>query len=180
MSIWIIISYLILSLLCIWFVVRMYGKQKKQYANSILSTYIFFSLVFIAIWSLKLTVPSYVIGFSMLAVFFTCFFGYYLEYYLRSKTFDRFLHAFGSFSFAQLSFCILDDFIDTNSSKIFRSTFIFLLGNTLGIIIELAEANLDKKANIKNQRGLKDTNMDLLSDMIGSILASIVAYFWLF
>lgn len=180
MSIWIIVSYLILSILCIWFVVRMYGKQKKQYANSILLTYVFLTLVFAAIWMFKLTVASYVMVFSILAVFFTCFFGYYLEYYLRSKTFDRFLHAFGSFSFAQLSFCILDDFIDTNSSKIFQSAFVFLLGNTLGIIIELTEAKLDKKADIKNQKGLKDTNMDLLSDMIGSILAGIVAFFWLF
>jgi VanZ family protein len=116
----------------------------------------------------------------MLAILFTCFFGYYLEYYLRSKTFDRYLHTFGSFSFAQLSFCILDDFIDTNSSKIFRSAFIFLLGNTIGIIYELIEAKLDTTADIKNQKGLKDTNMDLLFDMVGSLLASVVAYFWLF
>ena len=158
----------------------MYGKQKKQYANSVLLTYIFFTLVFVAIWMFKLTVPPFIILLSMLAVLFTCFFGYYLEYFLGSKTFDRFLHAFGSFSFAQLSFCILDDFIDTNSSKIFRSAFIFLLGNTLGIIIELIEAKLDTKADIKNQKGLKDTNMDLLFDMIGSVFASIVTYFWLF
>ncbi len=73
-----------------------------------MSTYISYSLAFFAIWIFKLTVPSYLILLTMLAVLLACFVGDYLGYYMRSKTFDRFLHVYGSFSFALFTYCILD------------------------------------------------------------------------
>ena len=54
-----------------------------------MSTYISYSLAFFAIWIFKLTVPSYLILLTMLAVLLACFVGDYLGYYMRSKTFDR-------------------------------------------------------------------------------------------
>lgn len=125
MPIWIIVSYKGVSVLSIFSVVGLYGKQKKQYAKSALSTYIFFTLVFLALWMFRLTVPSYIVLLSMLTVLSACFLGHYLEYYMRSKTFDRHLHALGAFSFALLSFCILDDLIDTASSKMSQACLSF-------------------------------------------------------
>lgn len=189
MTAWIIISYCIFSALCIFSIVKLFHKRKKASAKSALSVYIFYTLIFLAIWVLKITVPSYLLLLTMLTALGACFIGHYLEYYTKSKTFDRYLHGFGSFSFSLLTYCILVHYTESGGSLLFRAIFVFLIGNTLGIIFELIEMSHDKKAsqkrqeklknNEKSQKGLKDTNMDILFNLIGSVLAGIFAYFWL-
>lgn len=179
MPIWVIICYIIVSLLCIFAIAKLFGKETKEYAKSALSTYIVYTLIFLAVWIFKITVPSYTLLLTMATILLACFFGHYLGGYTRSKTFDRYLHAFGAFSFSLLTYCILRHFIETGSSKIFQALFIFTIGNTLGVIFELIEASHDAKNPIKSQKGLKDTDMDMLFNLIGSFLAGIFAYFWL-
>lgn len=189
MPIWLIVSYCILSALCIFSIVKLFQAKKKTYAKSALSVYIFYTAVFLAIWIFKITVPSYLLLLTMLTVLGACFFGHYLDCYTKSKTFDRYLHGFGAFAFSLLTYSMLDFYIDTGSSKLFRALFIVLTGNTLGIIFELIEMRHDKKTSQKrqeklkntekSQKGLMDTDMDILFNLLGSILAGIFAYFWL-
>ncbi|MGI6261320.1 MAG: hypothetical protein ACOYJR_05715 [Acutalibacteraceae bacterium] len=89
------------------------------------------------------------------------------------------LHAFGAFSFSLFLYCILDDFIPTGGSLLFRSLFIFLLGNTLGVFFELLEMLHDtkKKKESKSQKGLRDTDMDMIFNLFGSAPAGLFAYF---
>lgn len=179
MPLWIIISFFIISALCIFSVFKLFGSSEKEHAKSARSTYIFYTIIFLAIWVFGLSVPAYTLLLSMLTVFTTCFIGHYLGFYTRSKTFDRYLHAFGAFSFSLLIYCILANLINTDASKLFQAIFIFLLGNTLGVFFELIEAKHDTKTNIKSQKGLKDTDMDMLFNLIGSMVAGVFAYFWL-
>lgn len=181
MDVWILISYGIISALCIFSVVQLFSKKKNVYAKSALSTYLFYTVVFLALWIFHIKVPSYMLLLTMLTILGACFFGHYLEGYTKSKTFDRYLHAFGSFSFSLLTYSILSHFIDTGGSLLFQALFVFLIGNTLGVIFELIEMHHDKKIrvkNVKSQKGLKDTDMDMLFNLFGSILAGIFAYFW--
>lgn len=176
MPVWVVICFLIVSAGCIYSIAGLYRKKKKQLALSALSTYGSYALVFFAIWIFKLTVPSYLILLTMLTVLAACLIGDYLGYYSRSKTFDRYLHAFGSFSFALFTYCILDDLVEVGGSRIFLALFVFLIGNTLGAIFELIEAGHDVRNKVKSQKGLRDTDMDMFSNLIGSVLAGVFAY----
>jgi len=49
----------------------------------------------------------------------------------------------------------------------------------LGAVFELIEAAADAKNGTNNQRGLQDTNMDILGDLIGSLLAAVIVYLFL-
>lgn len=180
MSLWIIISYIFISVLCIYSAVKLYSVGKNPYGKAVLSTYIFYTLVFIAVWIFKISVPSYILFITMLTILGSCFFGHYLGGYTKSKIFDRYLHAFGAFSFSLLIYCIIDNYINTASSKLFQAIFIFLAGSTLGVFFELIEMCHDrKKDDPKCQKGLKDTNMDMLFNLIGKLVAGLFAYFWL-
>jgi len=179
MPVWIVVSYLIVSACCVFSVARLYRRQRKGSALSALSAYLSYTLAFLAIWIFGLIVPSYLILLTMLTVLLACAVGDYLGYYERSKIFDRYLHAYGSFSFALFSYCVLDDLTQVGGSKIFRALCVFLIGNTLGALFELIEARHDTKSKVKSQKGLKDTDMDMLSNMIGSVLAGVFAYVWL-
>ncbi len=181
MPLWIIISYCIVAVLCIFSIVKLFSAGKKPYAKAALSTYAFYTVIFLAIWIFKISVPSYTLFFTMLAILGACFFGHYLGGYTKSNTFDRYLHAFGAFSFSLLTYCIIDDFINTGNSALFQAIFIFLVGNTLGVFFELIEMLHDvrKKNEPKSQKGLQDTDMDMLFNIIGSIISAIFAYFLL-
>lgn len=179
MPIWIVICYLAVSAGCLFSVAGLYRKRKKQNAKAALSAYLSYTVVFLAIWIFMLTVPSYLLLLTMLVVLLACFFGDYLEYYTQSKTFDRYLHVFGSFSFALFTYGVLDDLVEVGGSKTFLALCVFLIGNTLGALFELIEAHHDTKNKVKSQKGLKDTDMDMLSNLIGSVLAGAFAYFQL-
>lgn len=180
MPLWIILSYCIIAVLCIFSIVKLFTTEKKFYAKSALSTYIFYTIIFLAVWIFKIAVPAYTLFLTMLTILGACFFGHYLGGYTKSNTFDRYLHAFGAFSYSLLTYCILDDFVDTGSSVLFQAIFIFLVGNTLGVFFELIEMFHDrKKDEPKSQKGLQDTDMDMLFNLIGSFIAGVFAYFWL-
>ncbi len=87
--------------------------------------------------------------------------------------FDRYLHTYGSFSFALLAYSLVLNLFVTGGSKAYQSLFVFTIGMALGAIFELIEARSDWKKGSNNQRGLQDTNMDMLGDLIGSLLAGV-------
>lgn len=177
---WIVFSYLVVAGFCVFSIIKLFAAGKKPYAKAALSTYVFYTIVFLTIWIFKIAVPAYTLLLTMLTILGACFFGHYLGGYTKSRTFDRYLHGFGAFSFSLFAYCILDDFIDTRSSTLFQAIFIFFAGNTLGVFFELIEMLHDRKGDEpKSQKGLQDTDMDMLFNLIGSLLAGVFGYFWL-
>ena len=80
------------------------------------------------------------------------------------------------FSFSLFFYSILDKItVPTIYSKFYVSIFVVNIGISLGCIFEIYEFILDSTTNSYNQHGLKDTNFDLISDVIGSIIAGIVS-----
>lgn len=179
MATWIIFSTIILAILCIFAAMKLYNKNQPEYAKAVLTSCIAFLISFVVIWLFNIDVPSYIIFLAILTVLISCFFGHYLGLYTSSNTFERYLHGFGSFAFSLYFYCIIDHFFNSGSSRLFQAIFIFLLGNTIEVIFELLEAKHDTKSNVKSQKGLKDTNIDMLFNVFGSILAGIFAYIWI-
>ncbi len=180
MPVWIIIAFAVFSALVLYAAAALNKKGQKQPAKAALSAYLTFTLLFLIIWIFSFSVPSYIILLAMAAVFINCFCGYYLDLYNRSKVFDRYLHAYGSFSFALFVYCLIQNLFETGGSKSYQSLFVFAVGMTLGEIFELIEAAIDQKKGANAQRGLKDTDTDMLGNLIGSLLAGVFAYFFLF
>lgn len=174
--IWLIVVFVVFSAISLYAVSALNRKQRKFPAQAALSSYIVFSLVFLCIWIFHFTIPAYIVLLAMLAIFINCFFGHYLDWFNRSKVFDRYLHTYSSFSFALLAYCLVLNLFVTGGSKAYQSLFVFTIGMALGAIFELIEARSDSKKGTNNQRGLQDTNMDLLGDLIGSLLAGVFAY----
>ena len=179
MPLWLVLIFIVFTLLLLYAATDLFKKGKKTLAKAVLSVYIFYAIAFFAVRIFALSVPPYILLLTMLGVFVICFFGYYREWFNRSKVFDRYLHAFVPFSFALFVYCIIQNLFLTGGSRAYQSLFVFTIGISLGTFNELLEAGIDAKSNANNQRGLKDTNMDLLGDLIGSLLAGVFAYFFL-
>lgn len=183
MPIWMLIVFLAFSAIVLYAAGALHKKGGKQPAKACIASYVSFTLIFLAIWIFSFSIPAYIILLAMLAVFVSCFFGYYFNWYNRSIIFDRYLHAYGSFSFALLTFCMVQNLFETGGSRAFQALFVVTMGMAVGAAFELVEAAIDTKKHKKGQpgpdaqRGLQDTNLDLVGNCIGSLVAGVFAFF---
>lgn len=94
--------------------------------------------------------------------------------YVISHVFDKFLHVFGTYSFAMLGYVLLGLYNFPLSRKV-QFIIMIMIGLSLGTFYELWEFAIDRfmKPPIAAQSGLLDTNLDLLADLIGSLLAAL-------
>jgi uncharacterized membrane protein YjdF len=125
-------------------------------------------------------IPLYIRIITLLAITFNDYFGDYLNLYVTSSVYDRLQHIFGTYALTLWIFFVIQQFIQlklTNQRLIFL--FIISLALALGTIYELLEFVEDEvfKPKIKNQPSLLDTNLDLLSDLLGGIIAVLHYHF---
>jgi VanZ family protein len=92
--------------------------------------------------------------------------------------FDRYMHALGSFSYGLLIYFTLAALIPGSLSPVWAAILTGALGETFGVLIEHFEfaADVHGKSPTRHQKGLRDTNFDLIANTIGSILAGVYAY----
>jgi hypothetical protein len=85
------------------------------------------------------------------------------------------------FAYSLLLFSTLTALVGGTISRLYAALFVFTIGLTVGVAVEVFEFVSDRwsKSPIRHQKGLRDTNMDMASDAIGSVLAGFYAYlFW--
>lgn len=154
------------------------GGQPRQVANPVAATCFYVGLVLLEKHTrfklknqLRILLIMTLISHSLI--------GEYLRAYYDTAFFDNFLHFFGTFTFALLAFELLETFVRIQSSpqKIFAFILVTSLGISLGTLFELLEFSLDILFKQHNQFGPVDTNLDLIFDTLGSILAGVLTAF---
>jgi hypothetical protein len=87
---------------------------------------------------------------------------------------------FGSFSFALFVYRLIQLFLNpVISPKLYSALFVFTLGVVLGAISDILEFLYDALFKSKKQKGLIDTDFDLIVDLTGAAAAGIGAYYYL-
>ena len=155
-----------------------FSIKKKNYSFFIedIVTYALYLIFLFVQYKLNFHVIASIILLVLITITGHSLIGKYLNVYNNSKYYDRFLHAFGSLSFSLFVYSILSkNTMHTIYPKLYMSIFVATIGISLGCIFEIYEFILDSANNSKNQHGLKDTNFDLISDVIGSTIAGIVS-----
>lgn len=163
-------------------VIRLIRQNEKPLVKAVLCAGISFAVYILAVMVFRLDIAPFVLILAIIAQFTHVFWGYYLRFYNRSKVFDRYQHAFATLAYALLAYLTLAAIFGTVMPKIMAALFVVALGFMLGVLVELFEFISDKrgKLGMKMQKGLEDTNFDLLFDGIGALAAGIAAYlFWL-
>ena len=176
-----IIFFIAFCLAEIWIVIRFIILKNHLYLQAVLTAFILLFLYILSELIFDIGVPKLILLSVMASVFIQTFFGYYLDLFMRSKVFDRYLHAFGTFSFALFFYSLLNIMLSPSiSPRIFISIFVFTLGMTVGAAFEIIEFVMDKIKHTKMQKNLKDTDFDMIFDSIGSLLAAAVAYIFMY
>ncbi|MEH7177817.1 hypothetical protein [Neobacillus vireti] len=119
-------------------------------------------------------IPFYIRVVTLLSITFNDLLGDYFNLYVTSWMYDRLQHIFGTYALALWIFFVIQQFIKIKlTNKRLTILFLLILSLALGTIYELLEFMEDEifKPIIKNQPSLLDTNLDLLSDLIGGVMA---------
>jgi VanZ family protein len=177
---WLILLLLVLYSIVDLYLLRVFCKDKQKIAQkSAISSLVFIWLIYLIDRIFIFQLPELAYFLVLLSFFFNEYFGYYRNLFNRTKKYDRFQHAFGCFSFAIFLYFLLSNIVDYGGSKTFQALYVFLLGIFSGVYTEILEFLHDLKHEEKMQKGLRDTNVDLIFDVIGSVLAAICAFLFL-
>lgn len=163
-------SYLIIG----YFKRRQPGKTASGFlAWLVIMSFLFYNYYF------RLNVPGWIITCSVMTVIGHFLLGEYLQYYYRSKNYDRWLHLFGAFSFSLLAFSILNNAVAPfQSSGFYLSLFVIALGISIGTLFEILEFIHDLVSQkVKCQHGLVDTDYDMIFNLLGSVVAGFTVRF---
>lgn len=161
--------------------ISLFKQKKYNLLAENIASYILYLIFLIIQYKLKFHVNAFIILLVLITITGNNLIGNCLNVYNHSKYYDRFLHAFGSFSFALFYYSILAKItVHTIYPKFYVSIFVAAIGISLGCIFEIYEFIMDSTTNSKNQHVLKDTNFDLISDIIGSAIAGIASLSILF
>lgn len=118
---------------------------------------------------------NYVRFVVILAIFADSFFGYYLGYYVTSVIFDKLLHIFGTYAFALFANILILQRINKPLPRIIECIVTVSFGISIGAIYEVAEFMVDSWGSpvLPSQPSLLDTDLDLIGDSIGALLAAL-------
>jgi hypothetical protein len=98
--------------------------------------------------------------------------GFYFKLYETTGWFDNVMHGLGGFS-VTIFFNYVLGVKKISSSRILVFIFAWSVGIATGVFYELAEFALDIILKTKTQRGLVDTNLDLLFGTLGAMIGSV-------
>jgi hypothetical protein len=160
-------------------IVRFSRKQQAFYLKSAVTASVLLAVFLALHLLLRLKIPDYSIILVLIAVWIHHFLGYSVGLYGRTKMFDRLIHLYGAFSFALFFYFIVSNISRGNPSRLFAALFVVAWGIALGAIFEVGEYIIDQKNHTDTQKGLKDTDFDLVFDVLGSLAAGLAAYFFI-
>jgi len=168
----------VFSLIMIYTSITALKRKKYNYLIEDIVTYAFYITFLIAQYIIKFQVRIFIIFLVLISFVGNSLIGKCLNVYNTSKHYDRFLHAFGVFSFSLFSYSILSKITAYSIyPKVYGCIFVSTIGISLGCMLEIYEFITDSITKSYNQHGLTDTNFDLISDVIGSVIAGIISYF---
>lgn len=148
---------------------------QSSYARSVMTTTSFWMLYTFLEARYGFYMNTYVRGIAILSLLCDSFIGSYLDFYQTSFTFDKLLHIFGSYSVSLFAYILAVQLLRHPLSSPFKFIFILSLGLSLGAFYEILEFLTDTISHPTpvSQPSLLDTNLDLISDLIGAMIAAI-------
>lgn len=168
----------ILTIVLFIFSVKFFITKQISIVLYIIFIYITYIILLYFEGRKKYKIKSYVKTFIVITIILDIVFGFYFNLYHTSNWFDKAMHMFGCFSFTLLFISIIHSNIKRFShSKIIIFILITSLGITSGVFYEFIEFGWDIISKSKTQKGLLDTNLDLIFDTFGAMAAaSLILY----
>lgn len=165
---------IIFALIQILLILALAARGQPDFARSVAGTTIAYVVYNWVEMRFALFMNNFVRIVTMLVIISDGFFGYYQGYYITSSVFDKLQHVFGIYALSLFAFILITQMRIAFMNRLATSVLIVSLGVSIGAFYEIAEFLVDTfgRPAIPSQSGLTDTNLDLIADSIGAVLAA--------
>jgi len=165
-----------------WSLIEIINRGNRDFICNIVGSTLFW-LAYTKCESVyKIKINFYIRLAVVISIISESFFGFYLNFYVISSFFDRIQHIFGTYALALFFYALIVNVRqETIEKKWIEFIFIVSIGIAIGSLYEILEFTADTimKPQILNQPSLEDTDLDLISNTIGSIFAGIHYIYYL-
>lgn len=151
-------------------------NNKRDYMYEIIVINVLLLICTIIEIKYNLYLHNYTRAMVFITVIFHLLVGEYLNIYVKSFTFDKIMHFWGTYSFSLFVYSLLNGLTKkTITSRINEFIFIILLGVSLGTFFEIIEFIIDVmfKPTIPSQNGILDTNLDIIFNIFGALVLAV-------
>ncbi|MEC1525321.1 hypothetical protein P9D43_25315 [Neobacillus niacini] len=165
------IIFIMIQIICI---IALFKIKNFDYMRMASGNLIFWLVYMIVEKKANWGIPFYIRVVTLLSITLNDILGEYFNLFVTSQVYDRIQHIFGTYALTLWIYFVLQQFIQIKLTSKRLTIILFIsLALALGTIYELMEFMDDEvyHPKIKNQPSLLDTNLDLLSDFIGGIIA---------
>jgi hypothetical protein len=148
---------------------KTYYIRDVIFITAIAAVYLFLEVKFC------ISVSNYIRGCLVLVILVHEIGGKIVELYLSSAMFDKYLHIFGIYSLVLFVYAVMQQFMEISfKSRLNKFIFLTLIGISLGAFFEILEfmADITLQPKLPNQKDLMDTNLDLITDCVGALIAA--------
>lgn len=155
-------------------------KKKYNFLICNIVTYALYIAFLITQYMLNFRIRIFIIALVILTLIGNSLVGQYLDLYMKSRTYDRYLHILGCFSFALFFYYLIANVTSAAAGPdVYVALYVASLGITAGCLLEILEYCIDSKSRkgMKNQHGLRDTDTDMIANVIGASIAGVVSVF---
>ncbi|MBP2630759.1 MAG: hypothetical protein H6Q70_1387 [Firmicutes bacterium] len=152
------------------------SRGNRDFIGNIVGTTVFWLVYTFCGYIYKLRVHYYIRLAVVVSIISDSLFGFYFNLYVTSPLFDRIQHIFAAYALALFFYAICVCFMkDVIKDKWMIFILVTAIGMAAGSFYEIIEFAIDTimKPQILNQPSLQDTDLDLLSNTVGAILAGI-------
>jgi hypothetical protein len=148
-------------------------NSPPDYLRSVLGTTGFWLIYTFLEARYHLKMNTYVRVLMVLTIFMDAFFGLYCNLYVSSFVFDKVLHFFGTYAFSLFAYILVMQMQKDPVDTAVKFILVACLGLSLGAFYEILEFSIDSISHPipPSQPSLLDTDIDLIGDMLGALLA---------
>jgi uncharacterized membrane protein YjdF len=167
-----ILFFIVIQILTIFLLIK---AGRDRYEGIIVATSLFIIYILLEL-KYDLELNNYIRIILIITMLTDSTLGRYFNFYKTKPSFDILLHIFGTYSFSLFAYSLISQiFPNSYKSNCYRVIFVITLGIALGTIFEIIEFLFDILINssTKHQNGLIDTNLDLIADSFGAIIAAL-------
>ncbi len=163
-----------LTIVIIMVIIGFIVNKQYSFIYNIVFIYIAYVLIFYCEKKGVIEVTNLVNFLIVLTIILHLVVGQYLNFYETNTYFDKGLHLIGIFSVSLFAYQVLVSLVGRQpSSRLIAFVFVSSIGITIGTFWEILEFTIDAIFNTSSQKGLIDTDLDLIFNVLGANLASL-------
>jgi uncharacterized membrane protein YjdF len=157
----------------------LFNRGEYGFVQSVLAATCFWAVFTFVEVKYGLCLDNYIRTVVIITILSDSVLGYYLNLYVTSHVYDRMQHVFGIYAFALLAYTCVLHIKRQPMQRAVTFILVVAMGISLGAIFEIIEFLADAALNpvVPNQSSLEDTDLDLISDVVGAIIAGCHAIF---